>query len=480
MPFWFLLVPFYNARLKEDILPLFDIAKKSIRVDDIATARDSVRRLEVVCCGILSEELDEQKEKEVAEYFAEQYQRTAKIAVIQNDIDSTIEISKSLSNIANKTSEKGLSLGRAQSITAIADTLGDLGELAIERKWEDVLELIANTLSDLTVKCAEWKSAGAYLSDGRHGVKRLTQDIKKDAVYAVLHILSKLNLKSMQTDVLLAARNTKRPLISALTGLIQKKLSVSFYEGMPSEIVPLIRIQDVLGVNYNWLPHITEILVASGVESAEILGEKSIAATFKEYLLYAVAVKPSDQLKNNPVTLGVAPEEIIRSAIATMFNFINGVNGDKGAIWLIEAIGKIGAEYNRKGFVSLAQKAMEELGFIGSSINFEDKQITLKSSMRAIDLIQEIICIGRDENLLEEAFISSLRILIETDDQGVQDRTIELFRESSKSIEKSAFKIIVDKTLNMFKTQNMVELGSTSEKKSRLDNFSSKLYSMLS
>jgi uncharacterized membrane protein len=91
----------FDSNRKEDILPLFDITKKSIRVDDIAIARDSVRKLEAVCCGILSEELDEEKEKAAVKYFAGQYQRTAKIAFIQNDIDSTIEISSSLSTIAN-------------------------------------------------------------------------------------------------------------------------------------------------------------------------------------------------------------------------------------------------------------------------------------------------------------------------------------------------------------------------------------------
>jgi hypothetical protein len=358
--------------------------------------------------------------------------------------------------------------------------LGDIVELATERKWEDVLEPIANTLSDLTVKCAAWKSAGTYLSDGNlQGVNRLTQDIKKDASYAVLHILSKLNLKSMQTDVLLAARTTKRPLISALTRLIQKKFVISFYEGMASEIVPIIRSQDIFGVNYNWLPHIADILVASGIESAEILGEESLAARFKKYLSCAVATKPSDELKNNPTSFGIAQEEIIRVAIATIFNYINGVDGDKGAIWLIEAIGEIGAEYNKKGFVFLAQKSIEELGFIGSSIHFQGKNITVRSSLRALDSIQRVVMVGRDQGLLEEAFISSLRILIEADDKGVQDRTLDLFRENSKSIEKSAFKAMVDSILNTFKTQNKIELKSALQKKTRFESFSSELSSIL-
>jgi len=470
----------FDANRREGILPLFDITKKAIRVDDIATARDGIYKLEEVCTKILAEPLNERAEKETSEYFFEQYQRTAKFAFMQNDIDSVSEISRSLQKIANNITGKRLSVERSLCVVTVGEKLADMGSLATEKRWEDMLGFVATSLSDLCVNCAEWQTPDAYLKDkSLQGVGRLSTDIVKDAALEILHMLSALNLALMRTDILLAARNTKRPLISACTRLIDKKLPAPFYEKMCSEILPLIRIQGILGVDFNWLPEIADVLGALGAESAEVMGNGFPASSFKQYLVYAIGTKPAEQLKITTPTIGLPPEEIIRAAIATIFNYINGVNSDAGAIWLVEAIEGIGNEYNKAGFPSLTQKAVDELGFIGSSLHFEGKQFTAKLSQRALESIGNVLRLSQDENLREAAFKASLRIVVETDDEQTQNKALALFSEASRSIEKPAFKVAVDTCLNEFKAENRVDLESSSERRTRLDQFIGDLLSIL-
>lgn len=470
----------FDANRREGILPLFDITKKAIRVDDIATARDGIYKLEEVCTKILAEPLNERAEEETAEYFFEQYQRTAKIAFMQNDIDSVSEISRSLQKIANNITEKRLSVERSLCVVTVGEKLADMGSLATEKRWEDMLGFVATSLSDLCVNCAEWQTPDAYLKDkSLQGVCRLSTDIVKDAALEILLMLSALNLALMRTDILLAARNTKRPLISACTRLIDKKLPAPFYEKMCSEILPLIRIQGILGVDFNWLPEIADVLAALGTESAEVMGNGFPASSFKQYLVYAIGTKPAEQLKITTPTIGSPPEEIIRAAIATIFNYINGVNSDAGAIWLVDAIEGIGNEYNKTGFPSLTQKAVDELGFIGSSLHFEGKQFTAKLSQRALESIGNVLRLSQDENLREAAFKASLRIVVETDDEQTQNKALALFSEASRSIEKPAFKVAVDRCLNEFKAENRVDLESSSERRTKLDQFIGDLLSIL-
>ncbi len=461
----------FNAHRREAMLPLFDITKKAIRVDDIATARDGIRKLEEVCCAILAEQLNEEEAKVTAEYFSEQYQRTAKIAFIQNDIDSVGEISRSLARIVGNIAEKGFSLGRSTSVVAVTDKLGDIGRLAIERKWEDILGFAADSLSDFIVKCADWES---------QEVNANLADLIENTSIRVLNTLSMLNFEAMRAESLLAARNTKRPLISACTRLIQKKLSISFYEKMCSEILPLVRTQNIFGVDFNWLPHIADILAALGIESAETLGNGFPASSFKEYLVYAIGTKPSEQLKITPTTIGVAPETIIRAAIATIFNYINGVDGDAGGIWLIETLEGIGKEYSKNGFTLLAQKAIDEMGYIGSSLHFESKQFTVELSRRTLDSVGNVLRTSQGEGVREAAFKASYRIVVETDDKEVKDKALAIFGESSKSTEKSAFKTTVDKSLSEFKAENKGDLEASPERKARLESLASELSSIVS
>lgn len=129
----------FASNRSETVFPLFDTTKKAIRVDDIATARDGIREIEKVCCGVIIEKLSEKDERTAVEYFCEQYQRTARIAFAQRDIDSAMEVSRSLERIGNSVIEKELSKSRADSVISASEKLTDIGRLAIDQREEDII-----------------------------------------------------------------------------------------------------------------------------------------------------------------------------------------------------------------------------------------------------------------------------------------------------------------------------------------------------
>lgn len=465
----------FDANRRETILPLFDITKKAIRADDIATARDGVKKTEEVCCAIFAEQLSEEEETATAVYFSKQYERTAKIAFIQNDIDSVGEISRSLEVIADNITGEELSMGRSRSVLAITDKLGDIGRLSIERKWEEILGFIADSLSDLSIECARWRTPGAYVSDTKlRGANRLSADVIRDTSNEVLHLLTMLNLESIRVDILLAARNTQRPLVSACAKLIKERLPIPFYEKMCVEnILPLVRgIEGLLGVSFDWLPHVADILTALGTKSAETLGKGIPASSLEEYLVWAVATRPSEEPQISQRTFDVT--------MAHIFNYINEAESDAGAMWLIEALEGIGNEYNRKGLNFPPQSVITHLGYIGSSLGFEKKKFTVALSRKALDSISNVVRGGHDKRLWELAFKASFRIVAETDDKEVRDKALGIFRENSMSTEKSAFKTTVDRCLNEFKAENRADLDVSSERKTRLERFASDLSSIIS
>jgi hypothetical protein len=467
----------FNENRKEGISPLFDAIKKAIRTDDITTARDGIKEIERVCCGIVGETLDEKDERAVIEHFCEQYQRSARIAFTQNDIDSVIEICRSLEQIAYCITNKELSIGRSDGVIAVADKLGDIGRLAIERKWEDTLRLIAGSLSDLSVKCVGWKTPGTYISDKNlGGVKRLSSEVIRDTSNTVLWVLSMLNLESMRVDVLLAARTTKRPLIYTCNRLIEEKLTTSFYEKVCVEsILPLVRaIEDPLGLHFDWLPHVADILTALGTTSAETLGKGHPEDFLQDQLVVVAATRISEKgnvpehfMPNGQGRIG----DVILQTMSVIFNYINNVKTDAGAIWLIDAFERIGNEYNRKvpGFPT--QTVLTHLGYIGSSLGFADKKFTVMVPRQALYSIETVLGYQLDSVVVENGLKAVLRIVIETDDTIVKERASSIFRESANRIEQSQHQKMVNKCVEKFRAENSFDLAVSAERRRRLEQF---------
>lgn len=456
----------FASNRRETIFPLFDTTKRAIRTDDIATARDGIKEIEKVCCGIISEKLSEEDERKAVGYFCEQYQRTAKIASAQNDIDSAIEVSRSLEHMGNSIIEKELSKGRAESLVSVSEKLADIGGLAIDRKWEDVLGLIASVLADLSVKCVEWQTPGLYINDpDLQGGNQLSVDAIKETANNVLHLLLELNLNSMETDVLLAARNTKRPLSYAYISLINKRLDNSFYEDMCSvNIMPLVRaIQQPQHIRFDWIPYIADILTAAGIESVETLGKGSLENTLKGYLVWIAAKAPSEK--------SLLPEDVITSTMAGIFNFINGVKSNAGAIWLAKALEGIGVEYNNKGFNSPPRKVLTHLGNIGSLLDIAGNLFTTELPQQTLDSIDRVVSSTCDQSLRKYAATAIFKIIGENDDKEIKDKALDIFKKSCKGVEQSVLEQEVNEYINEFKSQNI-----TYERRQRLEKFIMELF----
>lgn len=327
--------------------------------------------------------------------------------------------------------------------------------------------LVASSLSDLSVKCAEWEGPDSYITDsGLQGVRLLAADVIKDTANMILHFLMELNIYSMTADILLAARNTKRPFVYACTRLIDKNINLPFYEKMCVEnIIPLARAIQPLGARFDWIPHIAYVLTAVGIKSAETLGKGVPENTLKEYLVWVVAE---------------APLEVRTTTMAGIFNFINDVRGDAGAVWLIEVFEGIGVEYNRRRQNFPPQEVITYLGVIGSSLSLEGKLFTVELPRKALESIEVVLRSGGDERLAGYACKAVLRIMTETDDKESKEKALGIFGQSSKGIEKPTFRQRVDNCIDEFKAENRADLRASDERRLRLERFISDLYRSIS
>lgn len=98
----------------DKILPLVDVVKKAIRADDSSAAVVGIRGLKEVCCGIIG---DNKVERGIVKHFSEHFIEISHVAFSQNGEESVIEV---------------------------AESLGKIGENAIERRWCNVPKDIRN------------------------------------------------------------------------------------------------------------------------------------------------------------------------------------------------------------------------------------------------------------------------------------------------------------------------------------------------
>jgi len=451
----------FDTNRIEAIFPLFDATKKAIRGDDIATARDGMREIERVCCEILAEGLNEQDEKSAMDYFCQQYQRTAKIAFAQDDTDSVLEVSRSLELIADNILQKELSRERADIVVFISSTLSNIGRSAIDRSSEDVLSFVANSLGNLTVKCEGERSPDIHIFDD-HGTEVIASGSRYTA-NVVLRLLLDLNISAATTtkDVFLAARNTKEPLINASVRLIEKDLDFDFYKEMM--IHNFMPFSLAARSGSDWIPDFTDVFTAIGIKCAEHLGKGTLERYFRDGLVFVVSREPTEE----PIS-----SKLINSAMVRMYDFLKGVKGDAGAIWLIEAFEGIGIEYGRAGYNDFVRSAIIHLGRVGSSLNLESKLFTVELACKALDSIASVLKASCDKGqLMEQAFKAVFKIMAETDDKKAKGKALAIYKESSRSIEESAFKQTVEKCINEFRTENKADLETSAKRKARLDHF---------
>ena len=136
----------------DQIVPLVDVIKKAIRSDDTTTARDGIKKLENILCELL--DYDDYKNG-VIKHFCEHFGRISSLSISENNEDIIIELSESLSTIANKlVKEKNTQNG----LEDVVYLLTEIGEYSIDKNRKKSIESIVNSICSI------------YLTAGKHEV----------------------------------------------------------------------------------------------------------------------------------------------------------------------------------------------------------------------------------------------------------------------------------------------------------------------
>ncbi len=130
---------------EDQIVPLIDVTKRAIRLDDVTTARDGIEKLERILCDILN--YDGNKDGIII-HFCEHFTRIAELAFIQEDGDTIIEIVRSLGIFGNKTIE---SEPTNKSIREISRTIEYIAIRAIMKRWGLATEASLESLADMYI-----------------------------------------------------------------------------------------------------------------------------------------------------------------------------------------------------------------------------------------------------------------------------------------------------------------------------------------
>lgn len=140
--------------LEEDdqVLPLVDITKRAIRVDDLTTAREGVSKLKNVCIGILNGKDYEEKRNEILRHFGGHLEDIGKVASYQEDESTVREVAGALHELADVAIENGLN---DESIARVPISLQYIGNYSAERRLMDATIGIATALGDVGVSASE-------------------------------------------------------------------------------------------------------------------------------------------------------------------------------------------------------------------------------------------------------------------------------------------------------------------------------------
>ena len=137
---------------KDQIVPLVDVIKKAIRSDDTTTARDGIKKLENILCELLDYDGDK---KGVIKHFCEHFGRISSLSISEDNEDIIIELSESLSTIANKlVKEKNTE----NDLEYVVYLLAEIGEDSIDKVWKKSVESAVNSICSI------------YLTAGKHDV----------------------------------------------------------------------------------------------------------------------------------------------------------------------------------------------------------------------------------------------------------------------------------------------------------------------
>lgn len=133
---------------EDQVLPLVDITKRAIRVDDLATARNGVSKLKKKCKDILNEKKYGEKRNETLRHFSSHLKDIGKIAAHQEDENTVREVAGTLHELADDAIKQGLD---DKSISRVPISLQYIGNSSAERRLMDATLGITKALGDVGV-----------------------------------------------------------------------------------------------------------------------------------------------------------------------------------------------------------------------------------------------------------------------------------------------------------------------------------------
>ena len=459
---------------EHELVPLFDIMKKTIKNEDIQTAKDAISQSGRICCSFINDKFAEQGEDLAVGHFCMEYQKVAELAFVQGDVDSAREICINLNFISNKIVQNKLSVTRASSLLAVMDELGDIGLQAIDKRWEGLVQQIAYYFANRIKYCVEWKSDVEYLKDDLLSSKRPATDVIDDTIKEMCRSLSKLNLQSMESDPVFAARTTKKPLIETLKTLAEKRVNSSIHQVILSEsLLPLVNTISP-PLDYDRLFPVVDILTHVGIVTIELAGQGPLENLVQQYLVHILTRWAPDRsqliLRLSPLAAATFSDEWLEIALTYIFNHINTTSNDDGAIWLIQSLEHIGVAYGRNRLTELTQKAIWHLSIIGSLTTFEGKHFTVKLPRESLDSIGRIIGINSDLDK-KEIMKAIFRIVVATEDDETMQVASTIICGVRSRMYDHPYEDLKSSSVNEFLEEENIEIGTSSPKLVRLEQF---------
>ena len=137
---------------EDQVLPLVDITKRAIRVDDLATARNGVSKLKKKCKDILNEKKYGEKRNGTLRHFSSHLEDIGKIAAHQEDENTVREVAGTLHELADVAIENGLD---GKSIRRVPLSLQYIGNSSAERRLMDATLGITKALGGVGLSASE-------------------------------------------------------------------------------------------------------------------------------------------------------------------------------------------------------------------------------------------------------------------------------------------------------------------------------------
>ncbi len=298
----------YSPRLlneKEDkILPLIDITKKAIRIDDLTTARHGIKELRDIWSDIVrSDEFKSEQKEEIVKHFSEHFIRISHVAFIQDDVDSAIAITESLEKIGEDVMERRWSNvpedikneckaeKRGISPAGYLEKLEGYGMEHFDRATENIAYLLKGIGNEIIEK--GWTSAAQSISNAFANLytKAKEERFSYSDTLILAECFAPFIERSMEEDMDLAVKHTIKSFKDAFVEIIGMNLHHTEYK-WPREIakkivhksVSIIANEERLVKRTQWWEAILNYLIEMGIRAEKAKVVEDIRKEMREQI----------------------------------------------------------------------------------------------------------------------------------------------------------------------------------------------------